>query len=112
MATYTPKRFVDPIQLTTSASAALYTPTTGATGVIKEVILSNPTATAATASVFLVPSGGSATNTTTIVPAITLAGNSFITIPLSQVLNTNDSIRASASSGATITLVVSGVEFA
>jgi hypothetical protein len=112
VATYTPKRFVDPTQLTTSASAALYTPSAGATGVIKEIILSNPTANAATVSVFLVPSAGTAGNSTAIVPGITLTGNSFLTIPLSQVLSGSDSIRASASAGATITVTISGVEYA
>ena len=112
MATYTPKRFVDPTQLTTSASATLYTPSAGATGVIKEIILANPTTTAATVSVFLVSSAGTAGNSTAIVPGITLAGNSFVTIPLSQVVNQNDKLSASASAAATITLTVSGVEYA
>jgi hypothetical protein len=112
VATYTPKRFVDPTQLTTSASTTLYTPSAGATGVIKEIILANPTSTAATASVFLVPSAGTAGNSTAIVPGVTLAGNSFVTIPLSQVLNSTDKISASASAASTITITVSGVEYA
>ena len=112
MATYTPKRFVDPVQLSTSASSTLYAPTSGYTGVIKEILLSNPTTTTATATVYMVPSGGTAGNSNAIVPAITIAGNSFITIPLSQVMTTGDTLKALASVGTTITMTVSGVEYA
>ena len=111
MATVTPKRLVDPLQLATSSSATLYSPASGVTAIVKEIVLSNPTANAATASVFLVPTGGSAGNSTAIVPGITLAGNTFITIPLSQVLNNNDKLQASASEATTITMTASGVEY-
>jgi hypothetical protein len=72
--------------------------------------LSNPTASSATASVYLVPSGGSAGNSTAIIGGITLAANSSLTYDLSQVLNASDSIRALASAGTTITIMASGVE--
>lgn len=112
MATVTPKRLVDPLQLATSASSTLYSPTSGVTAIVKEIVLSNPTANAATVSVFLVPTGGSAGNSTAIVPGITLSGNSFVTIPLSQVLNYNDKLQALASAATTITMTASGVEYA
>ena len=60
---------------------------------------------------FRSPTGGSAGNSTAIVPGITLAGNTFITIPLSQVLNNNDKLQASASEATTITMTASGVEY-
>ena len=112
MAAATPKRMVDPIQLGTSASATLYAPTSGVIGVIKEIVLSNPTANAATVSVFLVPSGGTAGNSTAIIPGITLSGNSFGTFPFSQVIGSSDALKASASAATTITMTVSGVEYA
>ena len=112
MATYTPKRFSGPVQLTTSTSTSYYTPATGATGVIKEIILSNPTATPVAASVYLVPTGGTVGNSTTLVPGVTITGNSFITIPMSQVVNNGENIYASAVSGSSITLTISGLEFA
>ena len=111
MATYTPKRLVDPFQVTTSSSSAVYTVSvSGSTTVIKEVLVTNPTATPATISVFMVPSGGSAGNSTAVIPGITVAGNSILRVPMSAVMNYNDAIRASASAGSTLTLTVSGVE--
>ena len=111
MATYTPKRLIDPTQLTTSSASALYTvPSSGVTTTVKEIIISNPTSTAASVSVYFVPSGRSADNTTVVVPGITVAGNSFYKSSFSTILNANDAIKASSSAGTTLTLTVSGVE--
>ena len=111
MATYTTVRLVAPQQLTTSASAALYTvPSSGTQTIVKQILVSNPTGTAATATVYLVPNGSSATTANAILGGITLAANSALTYDLSQVLNASDSIRALASTGTTITIMASGVE--
>jgi hypothetical protein len=72
--------------------------------------LSNPTGTAATATVYLVPNGSSATTANAILGGITLSAYSSLTYDLSQVLNASDSIRALASVGTTITIMASGVE--
>jgi len=112
MATYTPKRLAGPAQLTTSAGSSLYTPSTGATGVIKEIVLANTSSSSTAVTVYLVPSGSSTGAATTLVPGITLAGNSFVAIPLSQVINNSENIYASATVGSSVTLTISGVEFA
>lgn len=110
MATYTTVRLVAPQQLTTSASAALYTVGASTQTIVKQILLSNPTASSATATVYLVPNGSSAANTNAIIGGITIAANSSLTYDLSQVLNASDSIRALASAGTTITIMASGVE--
>jgi len=112
MATYTPKRLVGPVQLGATAAASLYTPSSGASSIVKEIVLTNTTANPIAATIYIVPSGGSVGASNTLVPGVSIAGNSFIAIPLSQVMNNGDNIWGFAGSGSSITVMISGVEFA
>lgn len=109
MATYTPARLgTGPTQLTTSYST-LYTVPSSTTAVVKEIIVANPTTSAATVTISIVPSGNSASASNNIVGGVSVAGNSTFVLDLSQVLATGDAISALASAGTTLNAVVSGV---
>lgn len=111
MATYTPKRLTNPTVLTTSY-VSQYTVPSATTTIVKQLIIANPTGTAATASVSIVPSAGSASTSNNVIGGLTVSANSTLVFDLSQVLATGDSIWALASAGTTLNIVISGVEVA
>ena len=111
MATYTPKRLTNPTVLTTSY-VTQYAAPSATTTIVKQLIISNPTGTAATVNVSIVPSGGSASTSNNILGGLTVSANSTLVFDLSQVLATGDFISALASAGSTLNIVVSGVEVA
>jgi hypothetical protein len=57
-----------------------------------------------------VPSGGIASASNLMSPAVPIAPNSFILIDLNQVLANGDSLSAFASAGSSINVMVSGYE--
>lgn len=108
---YVPKRLVSGSQLTTSAVS--YYDATNKKARIDSLVLTNTTGVAATATVHLVPSGGSAAATNCILSAKSInAGDSYV-VPgaIGQWLEAGGSIQALSGTGAAITLVASGVEF-
>ena len=110
MATYTPKRLGSITQLGTTNST-IYT-AAGVKAVIKEILVANTTATAATVTVNLVPSAGTAQTSNEILDSITLSGYSTLTFKCSQVLEIGDFIVAKAGTSSALNIVVSGVEVA
>ena len=105
----TPTRLVAGSQLTTSA-ATYYTADTRAR--IDAMVLTNTSGGAVTATVHLVPSGGSAAASNCILSAKSLnAGESYV-VPgaIGQWLESGGTIQALASAGTAITLVASGIE--
>lgn len=110
MAIYTPKRLGSITQLSTT-NATIYT-SSGVKSVIKEILIANPTATAATVTVNLVPLAGAASQSNEVLGAVTLSGNSTLTFKCSQVLEIGDFIVAKAGTASALNIIVSGVEVA
>lgn len=85
---------------------AIYTSTN--TTAITNVYFCNYSASTVTVDVYLVPSGGSASNSTIIYKAISIsASNTFVMDTEKLILSNGDSIRASASAGSAVTASVS-----
>jgi len=107
----TPKRLVSGSQLTTSA--ATYYTAVNAKARIDAMVLVNTTGGAITATVYLVPSGGSAAASNTILQTHSIAANSEYVVPgaIGQWLEGGGTIQALASGATSITLVASGVEY-
>jgi len=105
-----PKRLIAGSQLTTSA-AAYYT-ASNVKARIDALALTNTTAGAITATVHLVPSGGSATASNCILSAVSIAANSTLIVPgaLGQWIESGGTIQALASANTSITIVASGIE--
>ena len=108
---YNLKRLIAPQTLTTT-STLYYTVPSSTTTALKQLVISNTSGQTVGVSVYLVPSGGTATNSNLMFPNIAVSSNSTLTFDLNQVLNTNDQIYASASSGASINIMASGFEAA
>lgn len=106
----TPKRLISGSQLTTSA--ATYYTATSVKARIDALVLTNTSAGAVTATVHLVPSGGSAGASNCILSARSLAAGESYVVPgaLGQWLESGGTIQALASSATAITIVASGVE--
>lgn len=90
---------------------ALYTVAEGQTVMVQRVTFVNVSASSATISVWIVPSGSSADDTTLLVDAVSIpAGKSWNCQYLERHnLNASDAVYAQASSANTITAHVSGV---
>lgn len=109
MATFTAKRFSGPLSLTTS-EVTQFTIASGRTAVVKQFVFTNHTANAATVTVNLVPSGGSASTSNRIIGGLSIGANSTIIVAVDLPMATSDFIVASSSAAATINLTVSGIE--
>lgn len=106
-----PKRLVSGSQLTASA-ATYYTVPANTITTISACTLTNTTAGAVTATVYLVPSGGSAGVTNCILSArVIAAGESYNVGPaIGQSMAAGGLLQALAGSATAITLVASGYE--
>ena len=110
MSAFTLKQFAPATTLGTSSST-LYTVTAPATSaVVKQLLVSNYSASSASVTVNFVPSGGTAGNGNAVVPAVSISANSTITLDLTQVLNVGGFIAANASAGSAINVMISGYE--
>ena len=98
-------RFISPTTLTTSASSALYTVPTGYSAIIKQLVVTNTTGTAATFTFYI----GAASAGNALFSGTSVAANDTVIINLSQVLTTGEVLRALASTGSALNLTVSGV---
>lgn len=107
----TPKRLVDGSQLT--AAAAVYYTSTAVKTRIDACALTNSTVGAVTATMHLVPSGGTATASNMILSAKSLAAGETLIVPgaIGQWLEAGGTIQALASAISSIDLVASGVQF-
>lgn len=110
MASYTAKRLVNPTQLTTSASTIYTVAGVGVSVAVKQIMLSNVSGSSANFSMHIIPSGGIASASNLMSPAVAIAANSFITIDIDQVLVTGDVISAFSSSAGALNIMVSGYE--
>jgi hypothetical protein len=105
----TQKRLVGPVQLTASA-ATYYTVGSGVTSIVKQIVLTNTTGSAKTATVRLVPTGQSTGVSYDILSAVTLAANETVSFNCSLVMTAGDFISALASAGTSVNITVSGIE--
>ena len=98
-------RFISPTTLTTSAASALYTVPTGYSAIIKQLVVTNTTGTAATFTFYI----GAASAGNALFSGTSVAANDTVIINLSQVLTTGEILGALASVGSALNLTVSGV---
>ena len=97
-------RFISPTTLTTSA-VSLYTVPTGYSAIIKQFVVTNISASAATFTFYV----GTASASNALFSNTSVAANDTVIINLSQVLTTGETLRALASAGSALNLTVSGV---
>lgn len=111
MTTRLPQRLVSGVQLTASA-ATYYTAPANTLTTVSACTLTNTTAGAVTATVYLVPNGGTAGVTNIILSAkIIAAGESYNVMPaIGQTILSGGTIQALAGAATSITLVASGYE--
>lgn len=105
------KVFVQGTLLTASA-ATYYTAGTGVQARIDKCTVSNPTATARTFTLYLIPSGGSAADATTVIKDRGVNAGETYTCPevVGQWLNAGGFVQALASAATALSLRMSGVE--
>ncbi len=97
-------RFVSPTTLTTSASL-LYVVPTNCSAIVKQLVVTNTTGTAATFTFYI----GSAIVGNAVFSGTSVGVNDTVIINLSQVLSTGETLRALASTNSAINITVSGV---
>lgn len=107
----TPKRLVSGSQI--AASATTYYTATNVKARIDACTLVNTTAGAITVTIYLIPSGGSAAASNTVLSSYSVAaGQSYVVAgAIGQWLEEGGFLQAVASSATSVTLIVSGVEF-
>lgn len=114
----TQKRLAGPAQLTAS-SAVYYTVPQSTTTIVKQVILTNTTASSKTVTVRLKPLGVAEAATHDIISAMSLAANESMSFNCSLVLNNNgstandtnsDQLAALCSSATSVNITVVGIE--
>lgn len=108
MAVYTPKKLYTGQPGT--AATTLYTAPASTTSLIKNIIICNTTSSAATLTLSLVPSGGSAGVTNRIMSSLNISANDTVAMDLSGVLSTGDFISALQGTSGSLTLHITGVE--
>lgn len=111
MATYTPKRLGQAVL--TNTAAALYTAPASTSTIVKTIAVANTTTSSATATVYLIPTpgtAGSASDSNTVIPGVSIPANTTKVFTINQVMNASDVLAAKASVGTTLTVTVSGVE--
>jgi hypothetical protein len=107
----TNRRFVESGQLTTSPTT-FYTAPVATRSIIKKVTVTNTSAAALTVNVYLVASAGAAGSTNINVQAQSVGAGQTVELYTveNQTLETGDFISASATTGAVVNLMVSGIE--
>lgn len=89
----------------------VYTVGTGLTAIVKDLVICNTTAGAATISISIVPSGGSASDDNRILAAYSVAANDTKVISLSTTMTAGDFISIKEGTANAISVTGSGVEF-
>lgn len=110
MATQTPVRLIEGVVVGTSAST-VYTSPGNTKTLIKNITIANYGATAAKATVYLVPNGGSSGNASTLVSQIVAPGRTY-TVPSSvnHILEGGDSIQAMSDTATALNIMASGLQ--
>lgn len=110
MPAFTPKRLAQTQPGTSYATA--YTVPAATSCIVKEVVACNPTGGSVALDLSLVASGGTAGATNNVIANAVIGGYSTAIFTFSQVLAAGGFISAKASAAASLTVTVSGVEFA
>lgn len=110
MASYNPKRLYVGQPATTSAT--LYTVPASTSAIVKNIIITNTTGTAATLTLSIVPSGGTAGATNRIITGLSVSGNDTAVFDISAVMATGDFIAGLQGTSGSLTVNISGVEIA
>ena len=112
----TQKRLAGPTQLGTT-SVTYYTVPSSTTTIVKQIIVTNTSASAKTVTVRLVPSGdseGATPNSLDIISAMTLSANETMAFNCSMVMvytgGAGDQIKALASAGGSVNISIFGIE--
>ncbi|MDB5054444.1 MAG: hypothetical protein JWM44_2494 [Bacilli bacterium] len=90
--------------------ATLYTVPAATTEIIKEIVLTNTTATDATITLYLVDSGGTAGATNMLLNAYPVKAKDTVFISMSEVLATGGTIQGLQGTSGAVTVRISGVE--
>lgn len=109
MSTYTTKQLTAVTTLTTSA-ATMYTAPASTTTTVKTILLSNYSAADVQATVYLIPSGGTAANGNAILGSVNVAANTTTVIDTAVVMPAASFIQAKASAGTALNIHISGIE--
>lgn len=105
---YTPKKMALSNVASTVETTVYTAPAAGA--IVKQIIVANVTATAATISISIVPAAGAAGVTNRIMEQVSLAGNTVTTLDMTAVMVVNDFISIKQGTASAITSHISGVE--
>jgi hypothetical protein len=97
-------------QLGTGTGTTIYTVPTGQRCQVEDITIANTTSLAATCSIHLVPSGGSAAANNAMFGTVTIPANTTIQWTGMQVLNAGDFIQGIAGAATSITVHISGDE--
>lgn len=106
----TPLQLVAPQQI--ASSATIYYTSTATKTRIDKVTVTNPTASAVQVTFYIVPSGGSVGDSTTITKTYSVPGLFTWNCPdlVGQIMAVGDTFRALASSATALTLMASGTQ--
>lgn len=109
----TPKSLTDGTQLP-AVNGTLYTTPALTTAVIWACTLANTTGGAITVTLYRVPSGGTAGAPTMVLGAYSVAANTSYVVKelVNQILEPGDTIEGFASSATSVSIHISGVEYA
>lgn len=108
---YLPKKLAQSAPANTTETT-VYTVGTGLSCIVKQVIVANVTAAAATLDLSLVPSGGTAGDGNRVVKGQSFPANSTTTLDVVQVLAAGDFLSLKQGTASALTVTISGVEFA
>ncbi|MCY9591440.1 hypothetical protein [Paenibacillus chitinolyticus] len=104
----TPKRlYVNQPGMTVSTA---YTVPALTTTIVKNIHIANNTAAVSTVTIHLVPNGQTATNANKIIACYPVKPNDSISVDLSSVLHSGDTIQVSQGTANAISVYISGVE--
>lgn len=105
---YTPTSFY--VGSPSIGTTTLYTgPGGGAVLIVKEIVITNTTASSKTVNVWFVPSAGSPDGTNNIINSLSIAPGYPVVLALSSVIGPSDTIQANASSNSSVSIRISGV---
>lgn len=104
----TQKRLGGPSQLTAS-SATYYTVPSATTTIVKQIILTNTTASAKTVTVRLYTTG-TENNTFDILSAMSIGANETVAFNCSMVMAATETIKALCSSATSVNIAIFGIE--
>lgn len=93
-----------------TSATTLYTAPASTTTIIKNIIICNTTASAASLTLSLVPSGSAAGTTNRIMSALSINANDTVAMDLSGVLATGDFISGLQGTSSALTIHIAGVE--